>query len=261
MKSDPFPVKGFLLSIPLVFRSTTAFGAVQYQSGCIRYLGGRYPISRDEMDMRTDLYGGPTVDATGVESGPGGRRWPIRKQGRGGGHRSFGRGTKFMKGGIPMKRIASIMLVAMAAALLATSVFAESATKEECIAKSREAVQLIGEKGLDAALPELNNKDGKFVWKDSYVFVMDFQGTMLANGTNPGVVGKSLMQWKDTEGKMIVQGFIEVAKTKGEGWFDYMYPKPEEIKKPLEQRISSKKTSYILRVPGKDLFVGAGIYE
>jgi len=160
-----------------------------------------------------------------------------------------------------MKRIASIMLVAIAAVLLATSVLADSATKEECIAKSREAVQLISEKGLDAALPELNNKDGKFVWKDSYVFVMDFQGTMLANGTNPGVVGKNLMQWKDTEGKMIVQGFIEVAKGKGEGWFDYMYPKPEEIKKPLEQRISSKKASYIHRVPGKDLFVGAGVYE
>jgi len=39
----------------------------------------------------------------------------------------------------------------------------------------------------------ISKKDGKFVWKDSYVFVMDFQGAMLANGTNPGDVGKNLM--------------------------------------------------------------------
>ena len=160
-----------------------------------------------------------------------------------------------------MTKMAAVALFVMASVALAANTSGENATKEECVAKSKEAVQLITEKGLEAALQEINRKDGKFVWKDSYVFVMDFQGTMLANGTNPGVVGKNLLGWKDTDGKMIVQGFIDVAKTKGEGWFDYMYPKPDEIKKPLEQRISSKKTSYVLRVPTKDLFVGAGIYE
>lgn len=163
--------------------------------------------------------------------------------------------------GEAMRKVAVIALVGMASIFLVASALAESATKEEVIAKCKEAAQLITEKGLEAALQEINRKDGKFVWKDSYVFVMDFQGTMLANGTNPGVVGNNLMGWKDSDGKMIVHGFIDVAKTKGEGWFDYKYAKPEEIKKPLEQRVSSKKTSYVLRVPGKDLFVGAGVYE
>ncbi len=40
-----------------------------------------------------------------------------------------------------------------------------------------------------------------------------------------------------------------------------MYPKPSEIKKPIEKRIPSRKMSYIMRIPGKDILVGAGIYE
>jgi hypothetical protein len=42
-----------------------------------------------------------------------------------------------------------------------------------------------------------------------------------------------------------------------------MYPKPEELKKPIpfKEKVSSKKLSYVYRVPGKDLFVVAGFFE
>jgi len=115
-----------------------------------------------------------------------------------------------------MRKVAVIALVIMASVVLAASVMAESATKEECIANCKEAAQLITEKGLDAALPELNKKDGKFVWKDSYVFVMDFAGTHLTHPLRPEVVGKNVIEFKDSNGKFVVKEFIEVAKTKGE---------------------------------------------
>jgi signal transduction histidine kinase len=47
---------------------------------------------------------------------------------------------------------------------------------------------------------------------------------------------------------------IDLAKDKGEGWVEYMFPKPA-------QDAPSKKISYINRVPGQNLLVGAGIYE
>ncbi|MGA6994037.1 MAG: cache domain-containing protein, partial [Candidatus Deferrimicrobiaceae bacterium] len=54
--------------------------------------------------------------------------------------------------------------------------------------------------------------------------------------------------------KLLFKEFVDLAKSKGGGWVDYMWPKPGEEK-------PSKKISYIYRVPGKELFVGAGIYE
>jgi signal transduction histidine kinase len=48
--------------------------------------------------------------------------------------------------------------------------------------------------------------------------------------------------------------FVKVANTSGQGWVDYMWPKPNE-EKPVG------KTSYIYRVPGTQYFVGAGIYK
>ena len=59
------------------------------------------------------------------------------------------------------------------------------------------------------------------------------------------------------------QEYIKVAKLKGEGWTEYMYPTPEELKKdiPFKEMKSSKKISFVYRVPGKDLMVIAGFFE
>ena len=49
---------------------------------------------------------------------------------------------------------------------------------------------------------------------------------------------------------------METAKTKGQGWVEYMWPKPGE-KKP------SKKISYVKRAKmptGETVVVGAGVY-
>ena len=160
-----------------------------------------------------------------------------------------------------MKKLTAIMLVVFTGIVFASSALAESATKDECVTKCKEAAKLIKEKGMDAAFQELQNKDGKFVWKDTYVFVMDFTGTHLTHPLRPERVGKNVIGSKDSNGKLVVKEFIEVAKTKGEGWVEYMYPKPEELKKPENERILSKKITYIYRVPGTDIFVGAGVWE
>jgi cytochrome c len=157
-----------------------------------------------------------------------------------------------------MKKAVISTLAILLSVCLAGNVLAESASKEECIAKSKEAAKMIEEKGLDAAVTEINKKDGKFVWKDTYVFLMDLDGKMLAHPMKPDLIGKNLMGSTDKaekgKEKMLFKEFVELAKTKGDGWVDYMWPKPGEEK-------PSKKISYIHRVQGKNLFVGAGIYE
>ena len=160
-----------------------------------------------------------------------------------------------------MRKVTAIVLVVVASVVLAAGALAESATKEECVAKVKEAVKLINEKGLDDAIAVINKKDGGFAWKDSYVFVVDFQGKTVANALFPEHVGRNQMGLANKDGRMIIQEFIEIAKTKGEGWSEYMWPKPEEMQKPKDQRISSKKASFVLRVPGQDIFAVAGMFE
>ena len=155
-----------------------------------------------------------------------------------------------------MRRIITITLVAVLGIFLAVTAFADSATKEEIVAKVKEAATMIINEGQDAAFKEINNKKGKFVWKDTYVFVFDLDATLVARAFRQSSISKNFMMWKDFSDppKQPIKEMVDVAKDKGEGWVEYMFPKPKE-------QAPSKKTSFVYRVPGKNLFVGAGIYE
>jgi signal transduction histidine kinase len=144
-----------------------------------------------------------------------------------------------------MRRIITITLALVLGLCLATTAFADKATKGEIIAKVKEAATMITNKGQDATFKEINNKKGKFVWKDTYVFVIDFEGTLLARAFRQGAIGQNWINWKDRSNppKQPNKEMIDLAKDKGEGWVEYMFPKPG-------QDAPSKKISYIYRVPG-----------
>jgi signal transduction histidine kinase len=153
-----------------------------------------------------------------------------------------------------MKKAMILGLAAVFALCVTGNVFAQSDAEKECVAKCTDAAGMINKDGLDAAKAEINKKDGKFVKGDIYVFLMDLSGVMLAHPMSPNLIGKNLLDLKDKEGKEFFKEFIALAKEKGSGWVDYMWPKPGE-------EAPSKKSSYILKVEGKDLIVGAGIYK
>lgn len=160
-----------------------------------------------------------------------------------------------------MKRIGAIALAVFVGLVLAANGLADTEAREKCVAKCKEAVQLFKEKGNEAAIAKINDKDGGFAWKNAYLFVVDFQGKTIAHAVFPKHVGENLMGLKNKDGRLLIQEFIETAKTKGEGWHEYMWPKPEEMRKPEKERISSKKATYVLRVPGQELLAIAGVHE
>lgn len=61
----------------------------------------------------------------------------------------------------------------------------EKATKNECIAKVKEAANMIEEKGLHATKQAINDKNGSFVWKDVHLFMLDDVGILLAHPKRP----------------------------------------------------------------------------
>ncbi len=157
-----------------------------------------------------------------------------------------------------MTKLTTLILGLMLGVVLAGNTFAgEQATRDECVAMVKAAAEmLLADK--EAGIAEIANKEGKFVWKDSYVFLMDMEGNMLAHPMIPQLTEKgSLFHVTDKnkdKPKLIFVEFVDIAQKNGEGWIRYMWPKPME-KDP------SEKFTFIYRVGYTDMLVGAGIYK
>lgn len=108
--------------------------------------------------------------------------------------------------------------------------------------------------GVDKAGEDFTAKDGKWQDKDLYVFVQKLDGTMVAHGGNKGLVGKNHFELKDANGKLFVKEMIEVAKSKGSGWVDYMWTSP------ATKKVEAKST-FIVKIPDFDGYIGVGIYK
>jgi cytochrome c len=130
----------------------------------------------------------------------------------------------------------------------------EKATKAECIAKCTEAAKQIKEIGLDAVLNKISDKDGEFVWKDSYVFCFNTE-KILAHPVN-FIIGMDTSTIKDSNGMLYMEEMMKVAQAKGEGWVKYMY-----VNRKSGDPTPQPKISYVLNVPEEKVVLGAGIFE
>jgi signal transduction histidine kinase len=117
-----------------------------------------------------------------------------------------------------------------------------------------EAVGQIERNGSQA-YPLLRDSTGPFIVKDAYVFVVDANGIELVNSAFPNLEGRNLLDLKDTQGKPLVREMLDVVKTRGSGWVDYMWPKPGES-------VSTKKSTYVTkaRIGDQWVLVGSGVY-
>lgn len=130
---------------------------------------------------------------------------------------------------------------------------ADRGSPDEAMAMVKKAIAYMKEAGKEKAFAEFSNPaNTQFHDRDLYIFVYDMNGNNVAHGNNPKMVGKNLLEMKDNDGKFIIKGFIDTAKTKGKGWVDYKWPNP--VTKAVEA-----KSSYVEKVD--DLIVGAGIYK
>jgi len=153
-----------------------------------------------------------------------------------------------------MQKILIALTISMFVLFSSLAVAGEKATTEECIVKTHEAAAMINSRGLEEAIKLIGDPKGPFVWKDSYVFLMDLKGKMLAHPMQPELTRyEHVLLETDATDKALFVHFVNVAREDGEGWVDYRWPKPGK-KSP------SKKVTYIYKVPSKDLLVGAGVY-
>ncbi len=152
----------------------------------------------------------------------------------------------------------SLALILGAAPVLAADDANTPATPDEVVTKVHEAVQHLNTKGLAGFSDFNNNKDARWVWKDTYVFVYSCRdNVMLGHPLRPDMVGKSILQMKDDKDHLLFQDMCKAGANRDGGWVEYWWPKPGEAK-------SSRKISYVhsAEVSFKpDIQVGAGIYD
>ena len=148
-----------------------------------------------------------------------------------------------------------LILLGLAAATLTASgtLAAERPTPEQVQALTLKAAALVGANSVEKAR-EAFHGDGEFRFGEIYVNVIDVNGTWLIYPPNPRNEGKSVLNVKDSNGKLLVQEIIQVARDKGEGWVEYQWLNP------ASNRIEPKIT-YVKKVSGKDLIVYSGIYK
>jgi signal transduction histidine kinase len=165
--------------------------------------------------------------------------------------RKINEGTK-IKEREKMKRLMAIIMVA--GFLVCGIAHAGMGTAKEAMALVDKAVAYYKANGKDKAFPEFNNKNGQFVNKDLYIFVIDWNGTILAHGANEKLINQPTGDLKDADGKYFMREMVKVAQTKGTGWVDYKWTNP--VTKKIEQ-----KSSYVKRISNENLLIGCGIYK
>jgi signal transduction histidine kinase len=122
------------------------------------------------------------------------------------------------------------------------------------VQKVRQAAEFLTTAGTPG-LAEFSVKNGRWVWKDTYVWVLRCdQMTDAAHPFNPKLVGMNLAGLKDAKGNYLFIQLCEKANEPKGAWVEYWWPK-------VGEKQVSRKISYVLAVSNQPYQVAAGIYD
>src|SRR5713226_153889 len=152
-----------------------------------------------------------------------------------------------------MKNGKTLVILAVALLIVALSSVAvgqDKATAQEVIAKVREAASALSKTG---DLAQFNQKQGPWMWKDTYIFIQDCdKKVMAAHPIKPEMIGQALSSVKDAKtGKSIYpdsEAYCKMVQASPSGtWNEYWWPKPgeKEPSRKITYHLSAKGTPYI----------------
>ena len=135
----------------------------------------------------------------------------------------------------------------------------EKPDRRSCAQATRPVAQALAERaamhlvkaGPAQAFKDFQDPAGGFLDGDLYVFVFDFEGTLMSSGGFPNAVGRNLVIGYHEPSATNVRNLIAVARNQGKGWSEYVWRNPCSGRREL-------KISYVIKVG--DLVVGVGAY-
>jgi len=153
------------------------------------------------------------------------------------------------------KILALVGVALLTATLCAVAVAQDQATAQEVVKKVREAASTLS-KTSDVA--PFNDKQGPWVWKDTYVFIQDCDKKVIAaHPIKPEQIGTDLASVKDAKsGKSIFpEGWCKRVENAPSGvWTEYTWPKPGATE-------GSRKLTYCLHAKGSPYLACSGVYD
>jgi cytochrome c len=157
------------------------------------------------------------------------------------------------------RKIFVLLGLALVFVLSQLAVGQDKATPQEIFNKVQDAASTLAKaasaKSGEASLTQFSQKENPWVWKDSYVFVLDCSGnTMAAHPIKPELVGKDITSMKDTKGNSFFGQLCEATRRPSGVWVEYWWPKPGE-------KEGSRKISYALKAANTPYVVAAGTYD
>lgn len=156
------------------------------------------------------------------------------------------------------KLIATFVIFAFGLLMASVALAQESATPQEVYDKVLAASATLEQLG-EEALPAFKDPKGEFVWKDSYVFVIDCKKDVIVAHPNNKLIGLKNSVVKDKPGNIrepIILGveFCKAAQNPNGGWVAYYWEK-------LGSDKPERKITFAVSVPGQPYTVAAGIYD
>lgn len=103
----------------------------------------------------------------------------------------------------------------------------------------------------EAAFSDFSYPLGAFLMGDLYLYALDFQGKIYAQGDRPGLIGQNALDYRDADGKQINKIIIEKLRNTDVGiWMDY------KSKNAVKYTYARK----VIDATGKEYFIAAGFY-
>jgi len=107
---------------------------------------------------------------------------------------------------------------------LFTALGAQGPADAEALVK--EALAFARTNGAYKLIKAANTPGGPFHKGDLYLWIVDMDGVMLANGANPKMVGKDSSEKADADSVHYAREAVRIAEGPGKGWFTYKFKHP-----------------------------------
>jgi signal transduction histidine kinase len=148
--------------------------------------------------------------------------------------------------------IATILTALVVATALCAGATELTPGQVKAVSMVDKAVAYYKANGDEKAFDAFGKKGGEFYEGEFYIFVISFDGIMLANGANNALVGNQNITLKDADGKLMIKEMIDTARDKKTGWVDYKWrnPKTGEVR---------NKSSYVRSIG--DALIACGVYK
>lgn len=153
---------------------------------------------------------------------------------------------------VVMSLVLALLIAACGAAATPSPASSADPTKADVQLFVEKAVAYAKANGKATALQTFTAPGGDFHHGQLYIFAYDFTGTVIAHGGDATLVGKNLIDMKDPNGIMVIEGLVRLA-TAGSGWLYYTWPNPEHA------NTQEPKLGYVIKVDD-GWFLGSGTY-